>query len=500
MTKLRFLIIPIVTVLLSFAPAQTLRAEMTITHQFQLGDPREMSLEKGLRILPDNESNRFWVVFRLVGVYLLTEDSAGDWGIELVPNDDLVDAAGPTSDGLIYCTAVSDAPDYERYIAIFDTNSKQFVDTIDLPWDYPIRPIALSEDEDTLYVTAGTNQEHATSDRPVPVDSGLLIEIDIASESVVRMASIQPWANSIFVWNDQVILVSCDFWQHAWDPTDSLEEFKSVVDIVAVGSFTRTSEIYCGGALERDTNDFIAWDESHVALLNEWLYGDLEDPQFGYGIWLINPLTGAVDGTVRVNDVYGFSRGVRHACISRARENTLYLTPGTINQEEPTFDYSVLVTGLDGNYIDRGPLPENFVPQYIVETDDCKLVVTGTEYLESDVYSDVDKVFILEWPNQPPVCSLFVCTPMPYIGPAPAEIEFDATGSYDPDPCDELTYEWDFDGDGLYGEPVDDSYTGDPDNPTHSYTASYHGPVLLRLTDDHGSEVTCTVYVDVDII
>jgi len=55
-------------------------------------------------------------------------------------------------------------------------------------------------------------------------------------------------------------------------------------------------------------------------------------------------------------------------------------------------------------------------------------------------------------------------------------------------------------GDGLYGEAVDDSYTGDSDNPTHSYTASYHGPVMLRLSDNHGSAMTCTVYVDVDII
>ena len=127
-----------------------------------------------------------------------------------------------------------------------------------------------------------------------------------------------------------------------------------------------------------------------------------------------------------------------------------------------------------------------------------------------DVSDDCDTIFmpliytgeIVVWdaPNTPPVCFLSVVTPMPYIGPAPAEIEFDATGSYDPDPCDELTYEWDFDGDGIYGEPVDDSYTGDPDNPTHSYTASYHGPVLLRLSDNHGSAMTCTVYVDVDII
>ena len=97
-------------------------------------------------------------------------------------------------------------------------------------------------------------------------------------------------------------------------------------------------------------------------------------------------------------------------------------------------------------------------------------------------------------------CLLCIVSETLCVGPAPALIAFDATGSYDPDPCDELTYEWDFDGDALYGEPVDHSYTGDPDNPTHSYTSSYHGPVMLLLIDNHGSEMTCTVYVDVDII
>ena len=102
--------------------------------------------------------------------------------------------------------------------------------------------------------------------------------------------------------------------------------------------------------------------------------------------------------------------------------------------------------------------------------------------------------------NDPPVCCLFIVTPMPYRGPSPAEIEFDATGSYDPDPCDELTFEWDFDGDHIYGEPVDDAYTGPPDNPTHSYTEDYIGPVNLKLTDNHGAESYCLVTVEVDII
>ena len=102
--------------------------------------------------------------------------------------------------------------------------------------------------------------------------------------------------------------------------------------------------------------------------------------------------------------------------------------------------------------------------------------------------------------NDPPVCSLFVVTSMPYIGSSPAEIEFDATGCYDPDAGNTITFEWDFDGDHVFGEPVDDAYTGPPDNPTHSYTEDYIGPVTLKLTDNHGAESLCSMDVEVDII
>jgi len=108
---------------------------------------------------------------------------------------------------------------------------------------------------------------------------------------------------------------------------------------------------------------------------------------------------------------------------------------------------------------------------------------------------------ILKWtaPNTSPVCRLQIVTPMPYRGPSPAAIEFDATESYDPDPCDELTFEWDFDGDHVFGEPVDDAYTGPPDNPTHYYTASYTGPVNLLVTDNHGATTGCSVEITVII-
>jgi hypothetical protein len=101
--------------------------------------------------------------------------------------------------------------------------------------------------------------------------------------------------------------------------------------------------------------------------------------------------------------------------------------------------------------------------------------------------------------NLAPIAIFFVVTHMPYVGPSPAAIEFDASMSHDPNEGDELTYEWDFDGDRVFSEPVDDSYTGDPANPTHNYTSDYTGPVNLRVTDNHSASSTYTWTIVVDI-
>jgi hypothetical protein len=99
--------------------------------------------------------------------------------------------------------------------------------------------------------------------------------------------------------------------------------------------------------------------------------------------------------------------------------------------------------------------------------------------------------------NNPPVCILNTVTSMPYIGPLPASIEFDATGCSDPDPGDSITYEWDFDGDGNFSEPIDDAYTGPDNNPTHIYDEPYNGPVILRINDTHQESSICSVMVEV---
>ncbi len=77
------------------------------------------------------------------------------------------------------------------------------------------------------------------------------------------------------------------------------------------------------------------------------------------------------------------------------------------------------------------------------------------------------------------------------------DITFDATGSYDPDGTN-LTYMWDFNGDSIYDGP-EDTYTGNVDKPTHTYSGAFVGQVGLKLADENDGESECFVDVSVEI-
>jgi glucose/arabinose dehydrogenase/Ca2+-binding RTX toxin-like protein len=82
-------------------------------------------------------------------------------------------------------------------------------------------------------------------------------------------------------------------------------------------------------------------------------------------------------------------------------------------------------------------------------------------------------------PKQPPVAR---ATANPTSGAVPLTVNFDASGSSDPD-GDTLTYEWDLDGDGTY----DDSTSAQQ---TFTYTAAGNYQVGLRVTDSKGASDT----------
>ena len=87
--------------------------------------------------------------------------------------------------------------------------------------------------------------------------------------------------------------------------------------------------------------------------------------------------------------------------------------------------------------------------------------------------------------NQPPTA---VAGATPTTGPAPLTVQFDGSGSTDPDPGDTLTYAWDLDSDGEY----DDSTAVSP-----SYTYASQGvyTASLRVTDRSGAMSTAAVTI-----
>jgi DNA-binding beta-propeller fold protein YncE len=150
----------------------------------------------------------------------------------------------------------------------------------------------------------------------------------------------------------------------------------------------------------------------------------------------------------------------------------------------------IMINTETGNYDISGLPGARLFTDIAISPNSCKIYLPSTR---------TDEIYVLDKPNTNPISNFYVVTSMPYIGSSPAAIEFDASGSRDNDPCDELTYEWDFDGDLVFSESVHDSYTGDPANPTHNYTSDYTGPVNLRVTDSHSAFGMCTRIVTVII-
>ncbi len=82
--------------------------------------------------------------------------------------------------------------------------------------------------------------------------------------------------------------------------------------------------------------------------------------------------------------------------------------------------------------------------------------------------------------NRPPVAVING----PYSGQVGEVVQFLASGSYDPDPGDSITYSWNF-GDGTIGNGI---------NPTHNFSANGNYTIILTVTDEDGLANTRSTY------
>jgi glucose/arabinose dehydrogenase len=79
--------------------------------------------------------------------------------------------------------------------------------------------------------------------------------------------------------------------------------------------------------------------------------------------------------------------------------------------------------------------------------------------------------------NRPPVAR---ATAAPTQGDAPLTVNFDGSGSSDPDPPDTIAYSWDLNGDGTFGDST-------AVKPTYTYTVPGTYKPVLRVTDSEGA-------------
>ena len=92
--------------------------------------------------------------------------------------------------------------------------------------------------------------------------------------------------------------------------------------------------------------------------------------------------------------------------------------------------------------------------------------------------------------NQPPTAVIHAT---PSSGPAPLVVSFDGSDSNDPDVRDPLTYSWDLDGDGVFGDSTAAA-------PSATYDALGAHTVRLTVTDGLGASNTATTIVSVESV
>ena len=62
-------------------------------------------------------------------------------------------------------------------------------------------------------------------------------------------------------------------------------------------------------------------------------------------------------------------------------------------------------------------------------------------------------------------------------------MNFDGSGSSDPDAGDTITYSWDLNGDGTFGDST-------AQKPSYTYTTAGTYNAVLKVTDNHGASTT----------
>jgi len=141
-----------------------------------------------------------------------------------------------------------------------------------------------------------------------------------------------------------------------------------------------------------------------------------------------------------------------------------------------------------------GPLGRDFeislFPQFTTGITVVKFL-SGNAMAPTEISLNLIDAFTIKGtPNMPPEVSFIVTPGAPHID---EPITFDASGSFDPDGTI-ASYDWDFDGDGLFDRTTTDPVT------TYSYAVSGLKSVTLKATDSEGASARVTYTLDVSAL
>ena len=297
---------------------------------------------KLVRILPDPVPNRYWVVDKFSGLILLSQPQPpdGPWDWQKYPIGPVIDAAGPDSQGRLYCSF----SDYKtiKGVHIFDCASASVIDTIDL--DYLPRALALSSDEARLYVVAygwpsfGQFPDESLAD--MHPDSGLLLEIDIATKAVLRSAATGALPETVhYIKCGEVerVLVGTGEGHTVSEPGEfGYACGKSApVDIFDISTLTRLEpRIYVQYGWSSYRNAMLDWtfNGCYVAICCYFPFRAPDRPEMDDAIWIIDPVTNSVVDTFTIRDLEGNVVGAQSAIISSVHEDRVYVAMGMTHQ------------------------------------------------------------------------------------------------------------------------------------------------------------------------
>lgn len=326
------------------------------------------------RVLPGTETGEYWIVSRGEGLQLITVDENGIWQLEGMYGYGQYDAIGPDYRNRIYCTGL---PGLNSGISVFNCSQQQrdVEDTLILGADYPLNCLALSPDQSSLYVVGYDWPRIGECGSPLDVgahlDSGIIWQIDLNTMTIndqnitaalpenVFYVDNPSGPDKLYVSTEQGMIYN--------------NKILCVTDVLLASGMSRQSQIYSPVIFEQYRNDFLQWsdDPPRIAMLcNEDV--DLEEEQYHAGIVLIDPQTDEVVDWLIITDETGLEFGVQHACISDVHPGVVYISTNVASPFDlMAIDYDT------GEVLDKLDTPQGFHSQFIYETPDGLLIVTG---------------------------------------------------------------------------------------------------------------------------